>query len=78
MSKHSVGAYIQLHREVGQTFRAVPAKREKQTDLENIARIQSENLSLVEKLRAAEAKASRFEEAVRQAEAEIKGRNSTI
>ncbi|CAP80015.1 hypothetical protein PCH_Pc12g03880 [Penicillium rubens Wisconsin 54-1255] len=67
MSKHSVGAYMQLHRE-----------REKQTDLENVTRIQSENLSLVEKLRAAEAKASRFEEAVRQAEAEIKGRNSTI
>ncbi|CDM36273.1 unnamed protein product [Penicillium roqueforti FM164] len=37
MSKYSVGAYIQLHCEVGQTFYTVPAKREKQTDLENVA-----------------------------------------
>jgi chromosome segregation ATPase len=43
-----------------------------------VARIQVENLSLEEKLKAAEAKASRFEEAIKQAEAEIKGRNSTI
>ncbi|CAG8178690.1 unnamed protein product [Penicillium nalgiovense] len=78
LSKHSVRAYMLLHREVGQKFRAVLAKREKQTDVEMVARIQVENLSLEEKLKAAEAKVSRFEEVVRQAEAEIKGRNSTI
>lgn len=40
--------------------------------------MRAENLSLVEKLRASEDKASRYEEAATQAEAEIKDRNSII
>lgn len=40
--------------------------------------MRAENLSLVEKLRASEDKASRYEEAATQAEAEIKDKNSII
>lgn len=40
--------------------------------------MRAENLSLAEKLRASEDKASRYEEAAAQAEAEIKDQNSII
>ncbi|CAG8898481.1 unnamed protein product [Penicillium egyptiacum] len=39
MSKHSVGAYMQLHREVGKKFRAVPTKAATQAE----AKIKDQN-----------------------------------
>ncbi|KAK4943955.1 hypothetical protein LTR66_014550 [Elasticomyces elasticus] len=68
-----------LHREVGQKFRAIPAMcKEKQTELDIVAHMEAENLSLADKLRAAEDKAFRYEEAATEAEAEIKDQNSII
>ncbi|OQD86928.1 hypothetical protein PENSOL_c082G03841 [Penicillium solitum] len=68
-----------LHREVGQKFYAIPAKcKENQPELDIVAHMQAKNLSLAEKLRASEDKASRYEEAATQAEAEIKDQNSII
>ncbi|KAJ5328739.1 hypothetical protein N7452_009129 [Penicillium brevicompactum] len=79
MSKHSIGTYMLLHREVGQKFRAIPAMcKEEQTELDIVAHMQAENLSLADKLRAAEDKAFRYEEAATEAEAEIKDQNSII
>jgi hypothetical protein len=52
--------------------------KEKQKELDIVAHMQAENLSLAEKLRVAEDKAFRYEEAATQAEAEIKDQNSII
>ncbi|KAJ5660892.1 uncharacterized protein N7484_000264 [Penicillium longicatenatum] len=80
LSKHSVGAYMQLQREVGKTFRAIRPEREvkRQIELELIASLQAKNLNLTERLRSAENEASYHEASARDAQKEIGNQRSII
>ncbi|KAE8349462.1 hypothetical protein BDV28DRAFT_160461 [Aspergillus coremiiformis] len=66
LSKHSVGAYMLLQREVGQ----------KKVDLDLLAHLQAENLCLTEKLRLVENKKYLSEQATIEVEEEIKSQTS--
>ncbi|KAJ5235424.1 uncharacterized protein N7469_004592 [Penicillium citrinum] len=80
LSKHSVGAYMLLQRGVGQKFFAVRPEKDlnKEADLDLMAQLRAENLSLTEKLRLSEEKAHRKEQEAIEAEDEIRSQNSVI
>ncbi|KAJ5946394.1 hypothetical protein N7454_003233 [Penicillium verhagenii] len=69
-----------LQQGVGKTFRAVRAMKgiKNKFELDTITKLKTENLSLTERLRSSEAKASLFEQRAKDAQSEIQTQKAII